>query len=300
MQAVTTDPARFENLPGYPFEPHFVTIDELAMHYVDEGPREGRIMLMLHGEPSWSYLYRHMIPPAVAAGYRVVAPDLIGFGKSAKPVRIDAYSYQQHMDWLTAFVTALDLNDIVLICQDWGSLLGLRLAAENDERFAGIVLANGFLPTGDTAPGRAFRIWQRFARYSPWFPIGRIINSGTATELAADVIAAYDAPFPSGRYKAGTRAFPRLVPTTPDDPAAPANRAAWEQLRRWQKPFATAFSSRDPITRGLDKIFHREVPGAQHDQHTTIRGAGHFLQEDKGTELAAFAIDYCKANALAP
>ena len=300
MQAATTDAARFENLPDYPFEPHYVDIGGLAMHYVDEGPRSARTMVMLHGEPSWSYLYRHMIPPAVAAGYRVVAPDLIGFGKSAKPVRIADYTYQQHMNWLGALVEALGIADAILICQDWGSLLGLRLAAEQNERFGGIVLANGFLPTGDQPPPPAFKVWQRFARYSPWFPIGRIIDKGTATPLAPAVIAAYDAPFPSGRYKAGARAFPRLVPITPDDPAAPANRAAWEQLRRWEKPFATAFSSRDPITRGLDRIFHRQVPGAAHDKHTTIRGAGHFLQEDKGPELAAFAIDYCRANALAP
>ncbi len=300
MQTLTTDPARFDNLPGYPFSAHFVTVDGMAMHYVDEGPPSARVMLMLHGEPSWSYLYRHMIPPAVAAGYRVIAPDLIGFGKSAKPSQISDYSYLSHMTWLAAFVDQLGLTDIVLICQDWGSLLGLRLAAEQSERFAGIVLANGFLPTGDQAPPAAFKAWQRFARFSPWFPIGRIIDKGTTTALSPAVIAAYDAPFPNNRYKAAARAFPRLVPTTPDDPAAAANRAAWEVLKRWDKPFATAFSNRDPITRGLDKVIHRDVPGARHDAHTIIRGGGHFLQEDCGPELAEFAIGYAKDNALAP
>ncbi|MEL7536123.1 MAG: haloalkane dehalogenase [Pseudomonadota bacterium] len=300
MHAVTTDPARFNNLPDYPFAPNFVDVDGLAMHFVDEGPRSARVMLMLHGEPSWSYLYRHMIPPAVAAGYRVVAPDLIGFGKSAKPTRVADYSYQQHMDWLSAFVAALELDGIVLICQDWGSLLGLRLAAEQEERFAAIVLANGGLPTGDHAMPKAFKIWQRFARYSPWFPIGKIIDRGTTTELASDVIAAYDAPFPGGRYKAGARAFPRLVPSQPDDPASVPNRAAWEVFKRWEKPFATAFSDKDPITRGMDRMWQSAVPGARHDQHTVIRGGGHFLQEDRGPELAAFAIQYCAANGLGP
>ncbi|MEM1263137.1 MAG: haloalkane dehalogenase [Pseudomonadota bacterium] len=300
MQTVMTDPQRFVDLPDYPFNEHFVDVDSLTMHYVDEGPRDARVVLMLHGEPSWSYLYRHMIPPVVAAGYRVIAPDLIGFGKSAKPTRVGDYSYQRHMDWLSGFVETIGLQDAVLLCQDWGSLLGLRLAAEQSAHFAGIVLANGFLPTGDRPASGAFKAWQRFARFSPLFPIGRIIDRGTVMTLPAAVIAAYDAPFPNGRYKAGARAFPRLVPTRPDDPAAPANRAAWQALGEWTKPFATAFSDKDPITRGLDRIFHKHVPGARHDQHTVIHGAGHFLQEESGPELAEFAIRYCTANGLRP
>ncbi|MEM7278203.1 MAG: haloalkane dehalogenase, partial [Pseudomonadota bacterium] len=196
------------------------------------------------------------------------------------------YSYLMHMQWLKQFIDTLQLSEITLVCQDWGSLLGLRLAAENPERFRAIVLANGGLPTGDDAVPKAFKLWQTFARFSPWFPIGKIIDSGTTTALNPDVIRAYDAPFPSSRYKAGARAFPRLVPTRSDDPAAPANRAAREVLNQWEKPFLTAFSDKDPITRGIDKRMQASVPGAKDQAHTTIRGAGHFLQEDKGPELA--------------
>ncbi|MEM8983477.1 MAG: haloalkane dehalogenase [Pseudomonadota bacterium] len=300
MKTLTTDPQRFVNLPDYPFSENYVDVESMAMHYVDEGPRDARIVLMLHGEPSWSYLYRHMIPLFVAAGYRAIAPDLIGFGKSAKPTRISDYSYQRHMDWLGIFVRALGISDAILVCQDWGSLLGLRLAGEQPDRFGGIVVANGFLPTGDQPASRAFKTWRRFARFSPIFPIGRIIDVGTVTTLPAEIVAAYNAPFPSGRFKAGARAFPRLVPTRPDDPAAPANRAAWQALGEWTKPFATAFSDKDPITRGLATIFHQHVPGARHDQHTVIRGGGHFLQEECGPELADFTIRYSAANGLVP
>jgi haloalkane dehalogenase len=196
------------------------------MHYLDEGPNEARPILMLHGEPSWSYLYRHMIPICSAAGHRVIAPDLIGFGKSDKPVNIDDYSYQSHMDWLQSLLERLDLRDITLVCQDWGSLLGLRLAAENPDRFRAIVVGNGMLPTGDQAVPKAFQLWKAFAVYSPWFPISRIVNAGSFRTLGPEGRRAYDAPFPSGKYKAVTRAFPKLVPVTPDNPAAEANRKA--------------------------------------------------------------------------
>ncbi|MEO0996227.1 MAG: haloalkane dehalogenase [Pseudomonadota bacterium] len=292
MQAVSTPEARFAQLPDYPFADHYVDLDGLAMHYVDEGPREAAPVLMLHGEPSWSYLYRHMIPPVVAAGHRVIAPDLIGFGKSAKPVAGASYSYAGHVAWLKSFTETLNLTDITLVCQDWGSLLGLRLAVENEHRFARIVLANGGLPTGDQAMPKAFRYWQTFARFSPWFPIGKIIDKGTTTALSTEVIAAYDAPFPSRRYKAGARAFPQLVPTRPDDPAAPANRAAWQRLEAWRKPFLTAFSDRDPITRGADAQFRERVPGARGQAHTVIEDAGHFLQEDRGPELADVVVRF--------
>ena len=286
MKAVRTPDERFLDLPGYAFQANYVDIDGLRMHYVDEGPRHGDIMLLLHGEPSWSYLYRKMIPPLAAAGFRVIAPDLIGFGKSDKPVSIDDYSYLGHVNWMTKFVDKLDLDGITLFCQDWGSLIGLRVAAENSHRFARIAVGNGALPTGDGEPPKAFRVWRAFARSSPWFPIGRIVDKGTVSDLSDDVIAAYDAPFPSSRYKAGARAFPRLVPTTTDDPARQANIEAWTSLRNWQKPFLTTFSDRDPITRGLEKTFHEQVPGAKGEAHVTIRNAGHFLQEDKGEELA--------------
>jgi haloalkane dehalogenase len=286
MKALRTPESRFAGLPNYDFESHYLDIDGLRMHYVDQGPADAAPVLLLHGEPSWSYLYRKMIPPLAAAGHRVIAPDLIGFGKSDKPVSQSDYSYAGHVDWMRQFIEALDLNDITLFCQDWGSLIGLRVAAENEQRFARIALGNGGLPTGDQELPRAFRIWRAFARWSPWFPIGRIIQSATVTDLPKDVIAGYDAPFPSARYKAGTRAFPRLVPARPDDPASDANRAAWEVFLHWNKPFLTTFSSRDPITRGLDKAFQERVPGAKDMAHVTIRNAGHFLQEDKGEELA--------------
>ena len=296
MKILRTPDERFQNLSDYEFEPHYVDIDEMRMHYVDEGPADAPPVLLLHGEPSWSYLYRHMIPPIASAGLRAIAPDLIGFGKSDKSAAQSNYSYETHVAWMLHFLVKLNLENITLVCQDWGSLVGLRLAAENEQRFHRIVLANGGLPTGDQVMPTVFRIWRAFARFSPWFPIGRIVQSGTVSTLAPDVIAAYDAPFPNSTYKAGARAFPKLVPTTPDDPAAPANRAAWEVFRKWQKPFLTAFSNRDPITRGADKAFLELVPGAKDQPHTTIRNAGHFLQEDKGPELAKVVIDFMRSQ----
>lgn len=287
-----TPDSRFEGLPDYDFAPHYVDIDGMRMHYVDEGPRDGEVVLLLHGEPSWSYLYRHMIPPLRDAGLRVIAPDLIGFGKSDKPTRRSDYSYAGHVGWMTAFIEALDLSGINLFCQDWGSLIGLRVAAENEHRFARIALGNGALPTGDQAIPKAFKIWRTFALYSPWFPIGRILQMGTVEELSAAEVAAYDAPFPSARYKAGARAFPKLVPTTPDDPARDANRAAWDVFRQWTKPFLTTFSNRDPIMRGGEKVWQDSVPGAQGQEHVIIRNAGHFLQDDKGPELADVLIRF--------
>lgn len=286
MAVLRTDDSCFDNLPGYNFEPNYVDVQGMRMHYVDEGPREAHPVLLLHGEPSWSYLYRHMIPPLAAAGHRVIAPDLIGFGKSDKPTAKSDYSYAGHIDWMRHFIEQLNLSDITLFCQDWGSLIGLRVAAENEHRFARIALGNGGLPTGDQELPRAFHMWRAFARFSPWFPIGKIIQKGTVTELPDDVLAAYDAPFPAARYKAGARAFPMLVPSKSDDPASQANRAALLKYANWEKPFITMFSNRDPITRGGEKLWQQIVPGAQDQQHVTIRNAGHFLQEDKGPELA--------------
>ncbi|RLA31545.1 MAG: haloalkane dehalogenase [Gammaproteobacteria bacterium] len=299
MKSLRTPDNRFNNLPDYDFAPNYLDIDGLRMHYVDEGPKDAEPVLLLHGEPSWSYLYRHMIPPIIAAGYRAIAPDLIGFGKSDKPTHQDDYSYAGHVAWMRQFIEQLDLTGLTLVCQDWGSLIGLRVAAENEQRFARIVLGNGGMPTGDQEMPKAFLIWRAFAQYSPWFPIGRIIQSGTVTELSADVVAAYDAPFPSSEYKAGARAFPKLVPARPDDPASPANRAAWEIFRTWEKPFLTSFSNRDPITRGGEKSWQSEVPGAAGQAHTKIRNAGHFLQEDKGPEFAQVVIDLIGATPAA-
>jgi haloalkane dehalogenase len=292
MEILRTPDERFRDLPGYPFAPHYVNLGALRMHYVDEG--SGPTVLMLHGEPSWSYLYRKMIPIFAAAGFRAVAPDLIGFGRSDKPVARDDYSYQRHVDWLTSFVTTLDLRDIILVCQDWGGLLGLRLAAEHPARFARIVAANTGLPTGDHATPDAFFAWQKFSQTVPELPIGGIVRNGCKTPPPAEVIAAYDAPFPDERFKAGARQFPLLVPTRPDDPASSANRAAWEVLKRWDKPFLTAFSDADPITRGGERVFHKLVPGAAGRAHPTIAGGGHFLQEDRGEELARVVIDFAR------
>lgn len=285
-EILRTPEARFERLPDYPFATHYVSVDGLRMHYVDEGPTDGDIILMLHGEPSWSYLYRKMIPPFAEAGYRAVAPDLIGFGKSDKLADGEVYSYERHVAWLWGWLEELGLRDITLVCQDWGSLLGLRLVAEHPERFSRVVLANGGLPTGNEEMPTVFKVWQTFSQTTPVLPVGRILQQGTVTPLDEATVAAYNAPFPSEGYKAAARVFPALVPTRPDDPAAPANRKAWQSLETFDKPFLTLFSDGDPITRGAERAFQARVPGAKGQPHTTIEGAGHFLQEDRGKELA--------------
>lgn len=292
MEILRTPDDRFRNLPGYSFEPHYAEVAGLRIHYIDEGPRNAAPIVLLHGEPSWCYLYRKMVPVLVAGGHRVVAPDLVGFGRSDKPAHEADYTYERHVNWMQGWTEALDLESITLVGQDWGSLIGLRLVAEHGDRFARVVIANGALPAGENRAPKAFRVWQKFAIWSPVFPVGRIVASGCATALSPEVRAAYDAPFPTDAYKAGARAFPKLVPIKSSDPAVPANRAAWEKLREWRKPFLTAFSDGDPITRGNDRRFQREVSGAQGQPHTTIRGAGHFLQEDRGEELAAVISDF--------
>jgi haloalkane dehalogenase len=291
MEILRTPDERFANLPGYDFTPHYVEIDGLRIHYVDEGPEDADPVLLLHGEPSWSYLYRKMIPILTAAGYRAVAPDLVGFGRSDKPAQRTDYTYRCHVEWMRSLMRALNLWNITLVCQDWGGLIGLRLAAEHEWRFARIVASNTFLPVGDH-PGAAFLRWQRYSQEVPVFHAGGIVKGACVTALSPEVIAAYDAPFPDERYLAGARQFPLLVPISPDDPACEANRAAWEVLKQWRKPFLTAFSDSDPITRGGDAVFQSLVPGARGMPHTTITGAGHFLQEDKGQELAHLIVDF--------
>jgi len=305
MDVLRTPDDRFEGLPGYPFAPHYLDVprgdgssETLRVHYVDEGPADAsETVLLMHGEPSWSYLYRTMIPVIVDAGYRAVAPDLIGFGRSDKPTAREDYTYQRHVDWMRAVLESLDLRNVTLMCQDWGGLIGLRLAAEHEARFARIVAANTFLPTGDTPAGESFLQWQTFSQTVPDFAVGQIINFGSATDLAADVIAAYDAPFPDDSFKAGARQFPMLVPTSPDNPASAANRAAWAVLEQWKKPFLTAFSDQDPVTAGGDGAFRAKVPGAAGQPHTTIEGGGHFLQEDRGPELAHAVVNFMQATA---
>ena len=286
MKMYRTPDERFRNLPDYPFEPRYREVKGLRLHYVDEGPRDAAPVLLLHGEPSWSYLYRKMIPPIVSAGHRAVAPDFIGFGRSDKLTDRHEYSYQFHVDVLAEFITSLGLREVTLVCQDWGGLIGLRIAAEHTQRFARIVAANTFLPTGDFDPGPAFLAWKKFSQEVPEFPVGKIIQRGCVTELPPEVVAAYDAPFPEETAKEAARAFPALVPVSPDDPASAANRAAWQVLSCWKKPFLTAFSDSDPITRGGDRFFQQAIPGAQGQPHVVIERAGHFLQEDRGEDFA--------------
>jgi haloalkane dehalogenase len=262
------------------------------MHYLDEGPEDGPVVLLLHGEPSWSYLYRRMIPVLTEAGLRAVAIDLVGFGRSDKPTRREDYTYQSHVDWTWAAIEAIGLTDITLVCQDWGGLIGLRLVGEHSDRFARVVAANTMLPTGDHHPGEAFLAWQKFSQESPDFPVGKIIAGACVTRPTPDVLAAYDAPFPDESFKAGARQFPLLVPTHPEDPAAAANRAAWEVLSRYDKPFLCAFSDSDPITAVAEPLLRKLIPGCAGQPHTTIAAAGHFLQEDKGPELAAVVADF--------
>ena len=277
---------RFAALPDFPYTPHYTTVGGLRIAEIDEGPRDGPVVLLMHGEPTWSFLYRKMIPVLVAAGCRAVAPDLVGFGRSDKPARAGDYSYRNQVLWMNAWLQARDLREVTLFCQDWGSLIGLRMVADAPERFARVVLANGGLPTGTGPVPRAFRLWRAFARHSPWFPIGRIVKAGCVAGLRPDEMAAYDAPFPDARHRIAARVFPGFVPTTPDDPERAANERAWDLFKRWDKPFLTLFSSGDPITRGGEKQWQKLVPGAQGQPHTVIRGAGHFLQEDKGAEVA--------------
>jgi len=295
MNILRTPDERFTNLSGYAFEPNYADIgDGLRMHYVDEGPQEADPVLLFHGEPSWSYLYRKMIPVITGAGLRAIAPDLIGFGRSDKPADRADYSYQSHVDWMHSFLRALDLRGVTFVGQDWGGLIGLRLVAEDADRFDRVVVANTGLPTGDQRMSEAFHAWRKFSQETPDFPVGRIVAGGCTTKVADEVIAAYDAPFPDDSFKAGARQFPMLVPASPDDPATPANRKAWQVLERWEKPFLTAFSDSDPITRGADEAMRARIPGAIGQKHTTIEGGGHFLQEDKGEELAEVVVRFAR------
>lgn len=293
-----TDEARFARLPDFPYRPHYTQVGGLRIAHIDEGPRYGPIVLLMHGEPTWSFLYRKMIPVLVQAGMRVIAPDLVGFGRSDKPRRAEDYSYLNHVLWMTAWMEALDLQHLTLFCQDWGSLIGLRMVAAAPERFDRVVLANGGLPTGTMPVPKAFKIWRAFARFSPWFPIGRIVRSGCADGLTAAEVAAYDAPFPTRAHRIAARLFPTFVPTTPDDPERARNEAAWEVFKRWEKPFLTLFSNRDPVTRGGHRIWHEQVPGAKGQPHAVTRGAGHFLQEDRGPQVAEAIVAFMLATAV--
>ena len=293
MEILRTPEERFADLPDFPYEPHYTQLGDLRMAHVEAGSQGTGTVLLVHGEPSYSFLYRKMIPVLVEAGYQVVAPDLIGCGRSDKPAERSDYSYQRHVDWFEGWLEANRLESLTLFCQDWGSLIGLRAAIDMPERFERIVLANGGLPVGEEGGMTpAFHSWLEFSQNSRYFSVSRIINQGCVTNLSQEVKAAYDAPFPDDAYKAGVRVFPALVPLKPDDPGAKENRLAWRKLMRWEKPFLTAFSDGDPITHGGEKPFQRLVPGAKDQPHVTIHEAGHFLQEDKGVELAKVIIDF--------
>ncbi|MBD2841885.1 haloalkane dehalogenase [Erythrobacter rubeus] len=299
-RVLRTPEDRFEALPDYPFAPNYIDIDDpdlgpIRQHYLDEGPQDGPLVLLMHGEPSWSYLYRSMIPPLVEAGFRVIAPDLIGFGKSDKPARKSDYSYARHVEWMLSFLEQLDLDNITLFCQDWGGLIGLRLVAAEPDRFARLVISNTGLPEG--APmSKQFMRWRRMSRYSPVFPIGRILNRASTRELSEGEMAAYDAPFPSRKYKAGARIFPSLVPIARNYPGAKDNREAWKILRTFDRPVLTLFGDQDPVTAGWDEIVRNRIPGAKGQAHRTIEGGHHFIQEDAGPELAEAIIGFAKGS----
>lgn len=297
MQSLRTPDERFLNLPDYPFAPNYLEVPDgeggrLRVHYADEGAKSAKPVLMLHGEPSWSYLYRKMIPIFSSNGMRAVAPDLIGFGRSDKPTLRTDYTFNRHVAWMKAWLDTLDLRNITLVCQDWGGLIGLRLVAAEPERFARVVAANTGLPVGNSPISDAFLTWRKFSLEAPEFDVGAIVQMGCLKPLPTEVVAAYNAPFPDDRYKEGARIFPSLVPITPGDPAVTANIEAWEVLTRFDKPFLTAFSDGDPITRGGDVPLQKRIPGAEHQPHTTIRGGGHFLQEDCGEELARVTLEF--------
>lgn len=294
VEVLRTPDDRFLDLPGYPWRPLYATTaDGLRVAYLDEGPRDGPVVLLLHGEPSWSYLHRHMVPVLLGAGLRVVAPDLVGFGRSDKPAADADYTYARHVGWLRSVLfDALDLAGITLVCQDWGGLIGLRLVAEHPDRFARVVTANTGLPDGTVRLPKAWWDFHDFVARTPDLPIGVLVSAGCTGQLDPAVVAAYDAPFPDATYKAGARAFPDLIPQTLDDPATPANQAAWQVLRRFDRPWLCAFSDEDPITAGAQQAFLGVVPGTDGQPHTTIHGAGHFLQEDRGAELAQVIVSW--------
>jgi len=299
MRILRTPDNQFAAITDFPFLPNYADIADatdgtaLRVHYIDEGPRDAPVVLMMHGEPTWSYLYRHMIAPVAAAGFRVVAPDLVGFGRSDKPARKANYSYARHVAWMRSWIETLDLTNITLACQDWGSLIGLRLVAEMPERFSGVVLSNGGLPAGQDAP-RAFALWRAFSKWSPFFPIGKIIAKGTKRQLSGAEIAAYDAPFPDASYKAGARIFPSFVPLGANI-AVPDQLKAWAVLEQWEKPFLCCFSDGDPITRGGDALFVGRVPGTAGQPHSTLHG-GHFIQEDDPAGFVTCILKVATAN----
>jgi len=285
MEFLRTPDERFANLPGYAFTPHYDTVETrdgstLRMHYLDEGRADGPVVLLLHGEPTWSYLYRSMISPLAAAGFRVLAPDLIGFGRSDKPITRAAYSYASNLDWLEQWFLKRDLRDVTLFCQDWGGLLGLRLVAAHPDLFARVLASNTALPDGSDL-GDGFRQWRDFSQSRPDTEVGKVVARGVNRRLTPAEISAYDAPFPDVTYKAAVLTLPALVPVGPDDCEAAENRQAWSSLEQFQKPFLTAFGDRDPVLGHMDTVLRERIPGAARQPHMRLESAGHFSQEDE-------------------
>jgi haloalkane dehalogenase len=297
MKVLRTPDGRFDDLPGFGYPPRYADVGGLRVAYVEAGPDDGEPVLLLHGEPSWSFLYRTVMPVLADAGLHAIAVDLVGFGRSDKPAEISDHSYAWHVEWIRAFAfDQLDLRGLTLVGQDWGGLIGLRLVAEHPDRFARVVAANTGLPTGDQPMPD---VWLRFrdvVRTAPALSVSRLVQSGCQTKLAPEVLAAYEAPFPDPSYAAAVRAMPDLVPASPDNPASEANRAAWQQLSRWDKPFLVAFSDRDPITGGMAPRLKRAIPGAAGIDHPVITGAGHFLQEDAGGRLGGVIAGFVRAH----
>lgn len=302
MDILRTPDERFADLDGFGFPAHVTEIvatggdppDRLRVAFVDEGPRDGAVVVLLHGEPTWSYLYRHMIPVLTGRGHRVIAPDLVGFGRSDKPVEVGDHTYAGHVAWMHATIDALELDRMIWVGQDWGGLIGLRLLAHHPERFAGFVAANTALPTGDQPLPDVWHQFRGAVNHARHLDIARFVQAGTVRRLSAPERAAYEAPFPDASYMAGPRAMPELVPYRPDHPAAEDNRQAWRRLATVDVPFLTAFADRDPIMAGADRPMRARIPGAHDQPHTTIADAGHFLQEDAGPALANIIADFAE------
>jgi haloalkane dehalogenase len=281
MDVFRTPDERFQNLAGYPYEPHYVDVDGLRLHHIDEG--SGPTVLCFHGEPDWSYLYRHMLDRLVASGHRVVCPDLVGFGRSDKPTDQQWYTYERHVEHVTGHLAQIDLDDVTVVVQDWGGPIGLRWAVEHADQVGRLVVLNTGLFTGRVSKG--FMAWREFAQRTPDLPIAMIMQGATTTELGPEVLAGYEAPFPTPESKAGAQRFPLIVPLTPEDPGAAEMVAVQDALSRWHKPALVAFSDSDPVFPypRSGEVFTQLLPGA--GEQVRIEGAAHFLQEDRGPQI---------------